>query len=131
MADAPNSGPSASPPPQPSGGTSDIFSNIPQLVYLLLFAGFVVAPAALIGVVLAYVNRDEASPLARSHYDFQIATFWRGLVILAVGVVTAFILIGWLVLLFWLIWTVIRLVKGFTNLGKNQPMAANIGWGFG
>jgi uncharacterized membrane protein len=119
------------PPPQPSPGTSDILSNIPQLVYLLFFAGFVVAPAALVGVVLAYVNRDGANALARSHYDFQIATFWRGLVLLAVGVVTAFFLIGWLVLLFWLIWTVIRLVKGFTNLSKNQPMVGTIGWGFG
>ena len=127
MSNAPNSGPSAPPPP----GTSDILSNIPQLVYLLFFGGFVIAPAALIGVVLAYVNRDEAGPLARSHYDFQIATFWRGLVLLAVGVITAFFLVGWLVLLFWLIWTVIRLVKGFTNLGKNQPMSPTIGWGFG
>ncbi len=122
----PNQG-SAPPPP----GPSDILSNIPQLAYLLLFAGFVVAPAALVGVVLAYVNRDGANALARSHYDFQIATFWRGLVLLVVGVVTVFVLIGWLVLLFWLIWTVIRLVKGFTNLGKNQPMAATTGWGFG
>ncbi len=119
------------PPQPPPSGTSDILGNIPQLVYLLFFAGFVVAPAALVAVVLAYVNRDDAPALARSHYDFQIATFWKGLILMVAGVILAFFLVGWLVLLFWLIWTVIRLVKGFTNLGKNQPMAANIGWGFG
>ena len=117
--------------PPPQSGTSDILGNIPQLVYLLFFAGFVIAPAALVAVVLAYVNRDDATPLARSHYDFQIATFWKGLILVVVGVILTFFLVGWLVLLFWLIWTVIRLVKGFTNLSKNLPMAATIGWGFG
>ncbi len=127
----PNQGGLPPPQPQPPPGTSDILSNIPQLVYLLFFAGFVIAPAALIAVVLAYVNRDGASPLARSHYDFQISTFWRGLALMVVGVILAFFLVGWLVLLFWLIWTVIRLVKGFTNLSRNLPMSDTIGWGFG
>jgi len=35
----------------------------------------------LVGIILAYVNRGEAEPLARSHYDFQISTFWRAVMI--------------------------------------------------
>jgi uncharacterized membrane protein len=120
----------------PSGGEPPPFApanflNSPQLVYLLYFGGFLLAVLPLIGLVVAYVNRDGASELDRSHYDFQISTFWRGLAILAVGVITAFFLIGWLVILFWAVWTIVRNVKGLSAYGKGQPMAATPGWGFG
>jgi uncharacterized membrane protein len=111
--------------------SGDIFGNIPQLVYLLYLLGFVFHPAALVGVVLAFVNRDGASPLERSHYDFQISTFWRGLIIAVVGVVTIFVVVGWLVLLLWAVWTIVRCIKGLTNLSRGLPMAADIGWRFG
>jgi len=111
--------------------SGNIFANIPQLVYLLYLLGFVIHPASLVGLVLSFVNRDGASPLERSHYDFQISTFWRGLVMAVVGVVTIFIFIGWLVLLFWAVWTIVRCIKGLTNLSRGLPMAGDIGWRFG
>ena len=120
----------------PSGGEPPPFApanflNSPQLVYLLYFGGFLLAVLPLIGLVVAYVNRDGASSLDRSHYDFQISTFWRGLAIFAVGVITAFFLVGWLIILFWAVWTIVRNVKGLSAYGRSQPMAATIGWGFG
>jgi len=111
--------------------SGNIFANIPQLVYLLYLLGFVIHPASLVGLVLAFVDRDGASPLESSHYDFQISTFWRGLVMAVVGVVTIFIFIGWLVLLFWAVWTIVRCIKGLTNLSRGLPMAGDIGWRFG
>lgn len=117
--------------PAPVINTGNLLSNIPQLVYLLYFGGFIVAVLPVIGLVLAYVNRDKATPLERSHYDFQISTFWRGVAMFVVGVITVFFLIGWLVILFWAVWTIIRNVKGLTALSRGEPMAANIGWGFG
>jgi len=117
--------------PVPTANPPGLLNNIPQLVYLLYFGGFIVGVLALIGLVLAYVNRDKATALERSHYDFQISTFWRGLVILLVGIVTAFFMIGWLIILFWVVWTIIRNVKGLTALGRGEAMPADIGWGFG
>jgi uncharacterized membrane protein len=111
--------------------SGNIFANIPQLVYLLYLLGFVIHPASLVGLVLAFVNRDGASPLERSHYDFQISTFWRGLIIAIVGVVAIFVFIGWLILLFWAVWTIVRCIKGLSNLSRGLPMAADIGWKFG
>lgn len=115
--------------PQPPSAASLI--NSPQAVYLLYFGGFLLAVLPLIGLILAYVNRDGASELDRSHYEFQISTFWRGLAILVVGVITAFFLIGWLVILFWAVWTIIRNVKGLSAYGRAQPMPAGLGWRFG
>lgn len=122
---------------QPGGGPSSppssaaSFINSPQAVYLLYFGGFLLAVLPLIGLVLAYINRDGASEVDRSHYAFQISTFWRGLAILAVGVITAFFLIGWLIILFWAVWTIVRNVKGLSAYGRSRPMPPNTGWGFG
>lgn len=129
--------PPQQPPSQPSTGapppliSGDIFGNLPQLVYLLYLLGFVVGPAALVGVVLAYVQRAEADPLARSHYDYQISTFWRGLAMIVVGVVTFMVGVGWLVLVGWAVWTIVRCIKGLNNLSRGQAMSPTIGWGFG
>jgi len=128
------SDPNQAPPPpsQPQPLISgNLFANIPQLVYLLYLLGFIIHPAALVGLVLAFVNRDGASPLERSHYDFQISTFWRGLIIAVIGVVLIFVFIGWLVLLFWAVWTIVRCIKGLSKLSRGLPMEADIGWKFG
>lgn len=120
-------------PPQPRTPliSGDLFGNMPQLVYLLYLLGFVVHPAALAGLVLAYVNRGEATAVERSHYDFQISTFWRGLIMIVGGAITIFVFVGWLVLLFWAVWTIVRCVKGLSVLSRGQAMAGGIGWGFG
>ncbi|HTR88220.1 MAG TPA: hypothetical protein VMI56_27310 [Reyranella sp.] len=115
-------------PPLIQGG--DFFANIPQLVYILYLAGFFLYPAALVGLVLAYVNRAGADALARSHYDFQISTFWRGFALIVVGFILAFVFIGWLVLLFWLIWAIVRSINGLSKLSRGQP-ASGPTWGFG
>lgn len=109
-----------------------LFSNLPQLVYLLYLLAMVLAPAGLVGIVIAYLNRSTApDPVDRSHFEFQIATFWRGLVMAIVGVITSFFFIGFLVLLFTAVWMVVRCIKGLTNLSRRQPMADTVGWGFG
>jgi len=116
------------PTPRKPGG---LFDNMPLIVYILYLASFVVAPASLVGIVIAYVKRNEGDAVDRSHYEFQIATFWRGLVIAIVGVVLTFVLVGWLVLLFLAVWMIVRCVKGLNNLGQRKPMPDNAGWGFG
>ncbi|UYN95309.1 MAG: hypothetical protein KIT25_25440 [Enhydrobacter sp.] len=109
-----------------------LFSNLPQLVYLLYLLALVIAPAGLVGIVIAYLNRPTATdPVDRSHFEFQVATFWRGLVMAIVGVITSFFFIGFLILLFTAVWLVVRCVKGLNNLSRRQPMPDTAGWGFG
>ena len=108
-----------------------LLSNLPQLVYLLYLVSFLFAPTALVGVVIAYLNRSTPDSVARSHFEFQIATFWRGLVIGIVGVLTAFFLIGFAILLFLAVWIIVRSIKGLTNLSRREPMHNIQSWGFG
>ena len=111
---------------------SDTQSNINtvKLVYILYLANLVVPFLSIIGVVVAYVNKDEAPAWLQSHYQFQIRTFWISLLYLFVGGILSIILIGWLVLLFWLVWMVVRCVKGIKYLDAQQTHPNPTGWLF-
>jgi len=51
--------------------------NLALINYGLLFASiFFAGVPALIAVIIAYSQRDEAPPSVRSHHDFQIKIFW-------------------------------------------------------
>ncbi len=69
--------------------------------------------------------------MLRSHYQWQIRTFWIGILYFVIGVVLCFVLIGILVLLFWFIWTLVRTVKGVLALNENRPIANPTSWLFG
>jgi len=53
---------------------------------------------------MAYVNRADAPDWVRSHYRFQIRTFWIGLLYGAVSLLTAIIVIGIFFGVFTFIW---------------------------
>lgn len=54
--------------------------NLAMINYGLLFASvFFAGLPALIAVIIAYSQRDEAPLELRSHHDFQIRIFWVGL----------------------------------------------------
>lgn len=73
-------------PPKEGGGAS--------LVYILYLLSFVLGVTFLIGVVLAYLNRGEAPDWVKTHYQFQIRTFWIGLLYGAIGFVLVAIVVG-------------------------------------
>ena len=120
-------------PPHPATTTDErVFPGIVYGLYILSF--FTVWFSALIGVIAAYVMRDRAGPVARSHYDFLISTFWWsippliiGTVLAVVGVVLMIVLIGFPILfvagavfLLWSIWFVVRCIAGAIYLARGE-----------
>lgn len=102
-------------------------ANIVYVLYLIaLFMGI----TGVVGVVIAYVNKDEAPDWIRSHYQFQIRTFWIGAGLIVVGLITAFVLVGYLVLLAWVLWLIVRTVKGMKYLGKGEAHPNPTTWLF-
>jgi uncharacterized membrane protein len=94
-------------------------TNMPMIIYILYFAGFLFGVSALAGLIMAYVQRsDSDDPVLASHYRYQIRTFWFGLLYFVIGILTTFLLIGYIILLFWLVWTLIRIIKGFSAWDK-------------
>ncbi|MEQ9518830.1 MAG: hypothetical protein RLN89_05245 [Parvibaculum sp.] len=109
-------------------GTGSSDSDSVKLVYLLNFASFVVGITALIGVVIAYLKRGDADPIAASHFTFQIRTFWISILAFIVGALLMMVMIGFLVWLAWLVWAIIRNVKGFMAISEGKPIAEPETW---
>jgi len=101
-----------------------------QLVYILYLAGIVVGITGIVGVVMAYVNKGDAPEWLKSHYQFQIRTFWMGLMYFVLGAILMFVLVGYLVFLFWIVWLIVRCVKGMQYLSKKEAHPNPTGWMF-
>jgi uncharacterized membrane protein len=100
-------------------------------VYILYLVGFLTGITVLIGLVIAYLQRDRTDRVSQSHFQFQITTFWIGLLYFIVGLLTLHIGIGALILLWYVIWTVIRCVKGLLALNMGEPIRNPNSWWFG
>jgi uncharacterized membrane protein len=99
-----------------------------QLVYILYFVGFVIGISALVGLVMAYLNRGKAGGYIESHYTWLIRTFWIGLLYMLVSIALSFVIIGFLLVILVLIWLVVRLIKGLQKLARHEPIADPVTW---
>lgn len=81
----------------PTDQTSHEDRIIAGLNYGLLFLTPFFGITPLIAAVLAYVRRNSADPLLKSHYSFQIRMFWIGLFVLVAATVAAFLGAGVLI----------------------------------
>lgn len=94
------------------------------VVYILQIAALINGLTAIIAVVISYIKVDDAEvpEWIRTHYRWQIRTFWICLLLSVLGIVTFFVIIGYFILLFTLIWYVYRLIKGLIRLSDGQPI---------
>jgi uncharacterized membrane protein len=97
-------------------------ATLALIVYILYFVGYFTGITAIIG-------RNDA--MLNSHFQFQIRTFWIGLLYLLAGTILAIVLIGFFVLAWWFIWSLIRNVKGILALNENKPVPDPTSWLFG
>ncbi len=111
--------------------------TIPAVVYALYLLVFVTGITAIIGLIIAYTQRDSASASAsaRTHYTFQIRTFWLAITWLliggtlaVVGALLAVILIGVPILMVGTailalvsVWWAVRCVVGVVFLARGEP----------
>ena len=100
-------------------------------VYILYFVGYLTGITSLIAVTIAYLQQYSAGPELRSHYAFQVRTFWIGVIFLVVGGLLFISGIGVLVLLAGFFWSLMRNVKGILALNRNEPIANPNSWMFG
>lgn len=108
----------------------------PIVIYgLYLFALFTGGLSLILGVIMAYALRGEAGPIARSHYIFQIRTFWWGIglivlgvALVIVGVPLMLVLIGFPIMLIGGVmaagahlWQIVRCIVGLIRAAEGQP----------
>ncbi|MDX2423907.1 MAG: hypothetical protein QNK43_14670 [Amphritea sp.] len=114
---------------QVSNPSTDKGSNA-KIVYILYLTSLIFGITGLVGLVMAYVYKDDAPEWLKSHYQWQIRTFWIGLLFAVIGLITTSILIGFLILILNVIWFIIRCIKGLSALEKQQPLPQPSSWLF-
>lgn len=92
------------------------------LVYVLYLINLVVPFVGIVGVIIAYVNKDKAPPGPRSHFIFQIYTFWLGLLYSIIVALLCFVIIGWFLIPLLYAWAIARNVVGIKRAQENQPI---------
>ena len=95
-----------------------------KAIYILYVVGWIIPIIApIVGVIFAYINREEAPAWLQTHYQLQIRTFWIGLLFGVISVVTTMIsiYIGWILMLLTLVWMTVRCAKGLKTLFEGAP----------
>lgn len=115
------------PPSQPSNWLEPGPSNI-QLIYILYLAGFVIGISALVGIVLAYINRGKSEEWLETHYTWAIRTFWIGILYAVISSILTIVAIGFLLLLIVAIWVVVRVVIGLQAVSRREPIKNPQSW---
>ena len=105
--------------------------NLAVVVYVLYRVSYFTGISALIGVIIAHLKVDDTDPVSRSHYQFQLRTFWIGLLYLTTGTVVSIILIGIPILLWWYVWSLMRITKGLVRISGYKPIVNPASWLFG
>lgn len=116
------------PTPQPPASSGFDFNQptiIAGLYILSVFNGL----TAIVGVVLAYVWRDQPKGAwEESHYAYAIRSFWIGLISIAVGVILMVILIGFLIVMAGVVLVMVRSIMQIIAAQKHEPMPNPNSW---
>jgi len=105
----------------PQSGGFDL--NQPTIIALLYLASFITGVTGIVGVVLAHVwSNEPKAEWERSHYAYQIRTFWFGMLGMVIGFVLLIVLIGGLIMLAVGVWMAVRSVMSLIAAQKQQPM---------
>ncbi len=109
--------------PAPAG--EDKLRRLAAIVYGLQAVALLVGVTLIAGVILNYLRRDEvAGTWLESHFTWQIRTFWWTLLWGILGLATAILLVGLVILLAASIWLVYRITRGWSELNEGRPITS-------
>ena len=140
MADEPHPAGQAAPDSSGSPGPSafDVISpylhpgrdNV-MLIYVLYLAGLIPAfglVPIIVGFIMALLNRQSATGVWASHYEYQYRTAMLGLLFLVVSFILVFVVIGIAGLILTAIWWIVRSVKGLQAASRETAIADPRAW---
>ncbi len=103
--------------PAPPAAQTD---STAKIVYILYLVALVSGITAIIGVIMAYVNVGDAPEPLRTHYRFQIRTFWIAILYSIASLVLTVVAIGAFLFVLVAVWYIIRCAKGLQYLGRGE-----------
>ena len=92
-------------------------------VYILQALYFVLLITPVIGVIINYVKEDDVrGSWLETHFRWQKATFWYGLLWSFLGLITLPFLVGYAVLAGVTLWLIYRIARGWIYLVDSKRM---------
>ncbi len=100
--------------------------KIALTIYILQAAGLVFGLPFIIAVIMHYCVDKEPikGTWLASHFQWQIRTFWYGLLWGLLGLISFWIFVGFIILILDLIWVIYRIAKGWIFLYERKPLYA-------
>lgn len=98
------------------------------VIYVLYLVGFVIGVSALVGIVLAHINRGKSDQWVETHYTWAIRTFWIGILYAIVSAVLMVVGIGFLLFIVVAVWVVVRCVIGLQQVNRREPIRNPQSW---
>lgn len=120
---------SATPPPAAPHPMADQRQTA-LIIYILMLVPVVIPITHLVGLVMAYVSRDTAPDWLKTHYSFQIRTFWIGMLYLLIACVSCVILVGFLLVPAVVVWYIVRCALGLSRLMRSEAYPTPESWTF-
>jgi len=128
--------------PAPETGRVEEDKVLPIVVYALYLLGFTNGLTFLVGLIVAYVYRQDAGPINASHYTFAIRSFWLWIWWFLIG--GALLLVGLALLIFLVgipmmiaggvifsvinVWFVVRAIMGLVYLLRGEAYPRPRSW---
>ncbi|WP_306251901.1 DUF4870 domain-containing protein [Parvularcula sp. IMCC14364] len=101
-----------------------------NIIYILYLVGIATCITTIIGVIMAYVAKDEAPDWLKTHYHNQIHVFWKLILYSIICAALTLVVIGLLLFVVLLIWYIVRCVKGLQYASRGEAYPNPSGWGF-
>lgn len=102
---------------------NDSSQRLTLIIYILYLASFFIGITAIAAIIINYLKKDEvANTYLASHFRWQIRTFWFAVLWTAIGFITVFLAIGYVILLANGIWMLYRMIRGLLALNERKPM---------
>ncbi|MDN2567890.1 hypothetical protein N1F89_16830 [Aquibium sp. A9E412] len=98
------------------------------VIYVLYLVGFAIGVSALVGIVLAHMNRGKAGGWVETHYTWAIRTFWLGVLGAIVSAILMVVGIGFLLMIAVAVWVVVRCVVGLQAVSRGDPIRDPQSW---
>ena len=96
-------------------------------LYIAFYVTF--AAAMLVGLIVAYVKRDElAGTPFESHMTSAIRTFWISLIVFIISIPLSFAGVGIVLLALLALWHLFRSIRGIVRAIDNRPIDDPTGW---
>ena len=102
---------------------NDSSQRLTLIIYILYLASFFIGITAIAAIIINYLTKDEvANTYLASQFRWQIRTFWFAVLWTAIGFITVFLAIGYVILLANGIWMLYRMIRGLLALNERKPL---------